>query len=173
METSQPICTANQLTGFYMMATLGFNGLNQMSTKIHQLRSSTALFPVKRKYLYIFLVKWKDHHFYSNKNLIPSDQSENYMQLKIDTQKILKTRRLKQKKRKTSNGKQNSRCVKIRGKRKNRKEEGKSGGKSILKSKSPSKDKPCIRKSNQSLSIMHTRMIVYMQSFHICSSFLY
>ena len=95
------------------------------------------------------------------------------MQLKIDTQKILKTRRLKQKKRKTSNGKQNSRCVKIRGKRKNRKEEGKSGGKSILKSKSPSKDKPCIRKSNQSLSIMHTRMIVYMQSFHICSSFLY
>ena len=27
IETSQLICTANQLTGFYMMATLAFNGL--------------------------------------------------------------------------------------------------------------------------------------------------
>ena len=27
METSQLICTANQLTGFYMRATLTFNGL--------------------------------------------------------------------------------------------------------------------------------------------------
>ena len=28
IETSQLICTANQLTGFYMRATLAFNGLN-------------------------------------------------------------------------------------------------------------------------------------------------
>ena len=28
METSQSICSANQLTGFYMMATLAFNELS-------------------------------------------------------------------------------------------------------------------------------------------------
>ena len=28
IETSQLICTANQLTGFYMRATLPFNGFN-------------------------------------------------------------------------------------------------------------------------------------------------
>ena len=28
IETSQLICTANQLSGFYMRATLSFNGLN-------------------------------------------------------------------------------------------------------------------------------------------------
>ena len=31
IETSQLICTANQLTGFYMMATLEFNELIQTS----------------------------------------------------------------------------------------------------------------------------------------------
>ena len=29
IETSQLICTANQLTGFYMGATLALNGLNK------------------------------------------------------------------------------------------------------------------------------------------------
>ena len=29
IETSQLICFANQLTGFYMRATLAFNGLNE------------------------------------------------------------------------------------------------------------------------------------------------
>ena len=29
IETSQLICTANHLTGFYMSATLAFNGLNE------------------------------------------------------------------------------------------------------------------------------------------------
>ena len=29
IETSQLICTANQLNGFYMWATLAFNGLKQ------------------------------------------------------------------------------------------------------------------------------------------------
>ena len=29
IETSQLICTANQLTGFYMRAALAFNGLNE------------------------------------------------------------------------------------------------------------------------------------------------
>ena len=31
--TSQLICCANQLTGFYMSATLAFNGLKQTCTK--------------------------------------------------------------------------------------------------------------------------------------------
>ena len=31
METSQLICTANQLTGFYVGATLALNGLNPKS----------------------------------------------------------------------------------------------------------------------------------------------
>ena len=33
METSQLICTENQLTGFYMGATLTFNGLKAASVK--------------------------------------------------------------------------------------------------------------------------------------------
>ena len=34
IETSQLICTANQLTGFYMRATLAFNGLISSVTQI-------------------------------------------------------------------------------------------------------------------------------------------
>ena len=33
IETSQLICTANQLTGFYMRATLAFNELMQEANK--------------------------------------------------------------------------------------------------------------------------------------------
>ena len=34
IETNQLICTANQLTGFYMRATLPFNGLNMQASSI-------------------------------------------------------------------------------------------------------------------------------------------
>ena len=34
IETSQLICDANQLTGFYMRATLALNGLNKTCNKI-------------------------------------------------------------------------------------------------------------------------------------------
>ena len=33
IETSQLICIANQLTGFYMRATLAFNGLKTLRAK--------------------------------------------------------------------------------------------------------------------------------------------
>ena len=32
METIQLICTANQFTGFYMGATLAFNGLSELTS---------------------------------------------------------------------------------------------------------------------------------------------
>ena len=34
IETSQLICCANQLTGFYMRATLAFNGLKEYKSEI-------------------------------------------------------------------------------------------------------------------------------------------
>ena len=34
IETSQLICSANQLTGFYMMGTLAVKGLKQPSKKV-------------------------------------------------------------------------------------------------------------------------------------------
>ena len=45
IETSQLICYANQLTGFYMMATLAFNGLNtgKLANKVSFLFSHTIL----------------------------------------------------------------------------------------------------------------------------------
>ena len=40
IETSQLISTANQLTGFYMMATLAFNGLRSLcDEKFHMLKT--------------------------------------------------------------------------------------------------------------------------------------
>ena len=37
VETSQLICTANQLTGFYMRATLTLNGLMSRVNQVHTL----------------------------------------------------------------------------------------------------------------------------------------
>ena len=34
IETSQLICSANQMTGFYMMATLAFNELNKKAKQL-------------------------------------------------------------------------------------------------------------------------------------------
>ena len=39
METSQSICIANQLTGFYMRATLAFNGLNTLPIDVWFIRN--------------------------------------------------------------------------------------------------------------------------------------
>ena len=40
IETSQLICRANRLTGFYIMATFGFNSLRKSTVKISRLSSS-------------------------------------------------------------------------------------------------------------------------------------
>ena len=53
METSQLICSANQLTGFYMMATLAFNELNNINYLVQLI--TQIMLNVISKFYYLIL----------------------------------------------------------------------------------------------------------------------
>ena len=54
IETSQLICSANQLTGFYMMGTLVVNGLNQPEEDYQFKILEPKLLPLPSK-LFLFI----------------------------------------------------------------------------------------------------------------------
>ena len=82
IETSQLICCANQLTGFYMRATLALNGLNNSCLKIVLMHCKFFFVLIPFSFsIYIFLcilpvllllLSFLVHVILTNKNISPN-----------------------------------------------------------------------------------------------------
>ena len=78
IETSQLICTVNQLTGFYMRATLALNGLIPTCPSSYQISASLA----KQLKTFQMLTKWPgDLEDSANNNSEPNVKSHDYWRI--------------------------------------------------------------------------------------------